>query len=144
MQYAPFCAILLQIHNTVCLRRPWKRDARARKEIAAATLVKLKAAWKRFFIQIPPDLERDFALHCAKKKNWRFSILPIFNIITQLGCFFIYLYVYPLTFPELPRLNPVFFTAFSAAYVAVNILFLVLFNRLRRKGHGLPALRRPD
>lgn len=63
----------------------------------------------------------------------------MFNILTQVSCYFIYLIIYPATFPEKPQLDPFFFTVFSIIYILANIAFLVLFNKARRKKDYSPA-----
>lgn len=93
----------------------------------------LKKWLDTLLLRVPPQLSGEFARHCAQKNNARFSVLPIFNIITQVACFFIYLYIYPATFPEKPRLDPLAFTLFSVFYIAANLLFIILFSRLRHR-----------
>lgn len=92
---------------------------------------KLKHWYTSFTVRLTPDVKDDFVLHCAQKNNARFSVLPFFNIFTQIFCYFIYLYLYPSTFPERFQINPAQFTALSVFYIAFNILFILLFVRLR-------------
>lgn len=88
---------------------------------------------RSYFTNISPDLREDFGKYCAEKNNFRYSILPVFNILTQISCFFIYLYIYPATFPDRPQLDPLAFTIFSVAYILVNVVFCTLFFRVRKK-----------
>lgn len=84
-----------------------------------------------FTSDVPAEYTEAFALDWANKNNFRFSVLPYFNILTQLVCFVIYLYIYPATFPDKPRLDPTMFTLLSLVYIGVNILFVVAFTRMR-------------
>ncbi len=87
----------------------------------------------RDFFTLNPlqTLQSEFGQHCAQKNYFRFSILPLFNIFTQVACYFIYLYIYPATFKDMQQLDATVFTLFSLVYITCNIVFAVLFNRLR-------------
>lgn len=89
----------------------------------------LWARIKALFINVPPDMQDGFREDCAQRNLSRFSILPYFNILTQLSCVIIYLYVYPRIFPDKPRLDPAFFLGFTAAYIIENIVVLVALRR---------------
>ncbi len=91
----------------------------------------LEKLYTRVHVKLPPDVAVDFTRHCAQKNNARFSVLPIFNIITQVVCYFIYLHIYPATFPDRQRLDPTLFMVLSAVYVLINVFFFISFNRLR-------------
>lgn len=95
--------------------------------------MRMQERLKEWFVGKPPaQVQEAYQMDCAQRNVFRFSVLPFVNILTQLGCYIIYLYVYPATFPELPRLDPVFFSAFSVAYVVINLVFAVAFLRLRK------------
>lgn len=88
------------------------------------------------FLQVPAQLKDGFQEECIQTNLNRFSILPYFNIVTQVACVFIYLYVYPTLFPQNPQLDPVFFLLFTAAYIIENIVVVTVLRRYRR---GLEA-----
>lgn len=93
---------------------------------------KLFAFLNGIFYRIPKEYAADFREDSLEKNIQRFSILPFFNILTQVSCIFIYLYVYPTVYPERKQLDAKFFLIFSAVYLAINILFAAIFLRLRR------------
>lgn len=94
---------------------------------------KLKNWYTASSVRLTPDAKDDFARHCAQKNNARFSVLPFFNIAAQALCYFIYLFMYPAAFPERSQMDPAKFTVLSVVYIAANILFVILFFRLRRR-----------
>ncbi len=94
------------------------------------------------FTKLPDKYRGAFEAGCATKNNWRFAILPFFNILTQVACYFIYLYVYPVTYPELPHLDRTTFTAFSALYVGVNIVFSIVFFQIKKRPESPSYVRR--
>jgi len=93
----------------------------------------IKNVWGLIFAKLPGKYQESFALDCANKNNWRFAILPFFNILTQIACYAIYLYIYPATYPDLPRLDQTSFTAFSIIYIIINLIMSICFFRLRTR-----------
>lgn len=89
--------------------------------------------FSRAFQKVNPKYAEAFKLDSIERNLRKFSILPYFNIITQLACIFIYLYVYPIAFPEKPKLDAPFFLLFSGLYVLGNIAFLVIFSILKKR-----------
>ncbi|MDL2238212.1 GGDEF domain-containing protein [Christensenellaceae bacterium OttesenSCG-928-K19] len=92
-------------------------------------------AWLKsvFTLKVPERFEGAFDRECGNKNNLRFAVLPFFNILTQAACYYIYLYIYPATYPGLPTLDATFFTVFSSIYILVNVCFIILFFRLMRQ-----------
>ncbi len=88
--------------------------------------------FRKIFITIPSDRKKGFEEDCTQKNLSRFSILPIFNIITQISCVFIYLYVYPMIYPEKPTLDFAFYIIFSSVYIILNTAAFITLNYLKR------------
>ena len=90
----------------------------------------------KIFMSIPSERKKGFGEDCIKKNLSRFSRLPIFNIITQISCIFIYLYVYPTIYPEKPTLNFAFYIIFSSVYIILNTTAFFALNYLKRHPGG--------
>ncbi|MDL2273871.1 GGDEF domain-containing protein [Oscillospiraceae bacterium OttesenSCG-928-G22] len=86
---------------------------------------------KRLVYSVPSEYASDFKIDCLEKNVRRFSVLPFFNIITQIACVFIYLYVYPAVYPERKPIDAKVFLAYSAVYCVVNLVSAILFVCLR-------------
>lgn len=84
------------------------------------------------FYRVPEKYREDFRLDSLEKNVRRFSILPFFNIFTQISCIFIYLYLYPAVYPERPRIDPGAYLAYTLVYCLVNLAAVILFIRLRK------------
>jgi diguanylate cyclase (GGDEF)-like protein len=88
----------------------------------------------QLFLNPQENHMQDFQLELCHKNNHRFAILPLFNILTQICCYAIYLYVYPAVYPDKNSLNKPIFTAFTIFYIVTNIVFCILFLKtLKRK-----------
>lgn len=85
------------------------------------------------FYKIPKEYEEGFKNSNLKKNINRFSILPFFNIITQLSCIFIYLYVYPTVYPERVQINASTYLLYTTVYCLINIVAVIYFIRLRKQ-----------
>lgn len=95
---------------------------------------KMCALWRRMFARVPAEYAVDFKRDCLERNVRRFSILPFFNIITQLSCIFIYLYVYPTVYPERQQIDAQTYLLFTLVYCAVNVAAVIIFIWLRRPG----------
>lgn len=95
---------------------------------------RLKSLLGRMFYRVPPEYALDFKKDSLEKNVRRFSILPFFNIFTQVSCIFIYLYVYPTVYPERKQIDARTYLIYTVVYIAVNLVAAALFIWLRRRG----------
>lgn len=87
----------------------------------------LESLRRLLFTNISPSLCAPFAEYSAQRNSARFSILPFFNLATQIICYVIYLYIYPAVYPDRVALDTNAFAIFSGIYVLINMVFIVLF-----------------
>lgn len=107
--------------------------------------VNMLVKFKEWFVLSPSkNHEQAFHKELCDNNNQRFSILPLFNILTQVLCYIIYLYIYPATYPNMQTLNEVFFSVFSFVYIVVNIVFCVLFFRVQRQETHINYIQKSD
>jgi diguanylate cyclase (GGDEF)-like protein len=86
----------------------------------------------RIFRRVPRQYIEIFKEDSTEKNLRRFSMLPFFNIVTQIACVFIYLSVYPAVLPDRPVISPRQFLLFTAGYLLINAIAAVFINALRR------------
>lgn len=81
---------------------------------------------------VPTKQRSDFEKYSIEKNLERFFVLPFFNISIQICCIFIYLYVYPIVFPDKRNLDPGLFLAVSGLYLIVNLAAVLILGYFRR------------
>lgn len=93
---------------------------------------KVKTLFGYIFYRVPPEYKNDFKLDSIERDINRFSVLPFFNILTQIACIFIYLYVYPNVYPERKQVDAFSFLLYTAIYCLINLVAIFVFFYLRR------------
>lgn len=88
---------------------------------------KIQSTLAGIFYKVPQEYKNDFKLDCLEKNTRRFSILPFFNIATQIACIFIYLYVYPSVYPERKHIDVTVYLIYTSIYCLLNIAAIIVF-----------------
>ncbi len=92
---------------------------------------KLKDFFDKIFYRVPSAYKDAFKRDNLERNIRRFSILPFFNIFTQISCIFIYLYIYPSVYPERQQVDAKIYLIYTAVYILINIVAAIGFIRLR-------------